>query len=108
MSNRIDTIARHVANGFGRRDFLAGVTAAMAAALFGASCNKEPTTATTKACTNCCKQYPTYNCCENANVCCDANYPHHCPGSTSCYKYFTDAQKVCGNNYEICYGCQYV
>lgn len=107
MGEQFDRIARSVANGWGRRGFLEGLTAAVAVLVFGDSCKREPT-APNKACTNCCKQYPNYNCCEKSNSCCPADYPHLCPNGTSCYKYFTDAQKACGNNYEICYGCRYV
>lgn len=35
---------------------------------------------------------------------CDVDYPHYCPSTNKCYKYFTGAQEACGNNYVICGG----
>lgn len=37
---------------------------------------------------------------------CDTAYPHYCPSNDTCYKYFTEAQKACGNNYVICGAAQ--
>jgi hypothetical protein len=47
---------------------------------------------------------PNSACCVAHHKCCDPAYPHHCAETSKCYKYFTDAQQACGNNYEICGG----
>ena len=53
----------------------------------------------------CCPTDKTSHC-ELHRKCCSSEYPHHCAGSNTCYKYFTDAQEDCGTSYEICYGCR--
>ena len=47
---------------------------------------------------------PKTACCVNHRRCCDPAFPHHCAETGRCYKFFTDAQRGCGNNYEICGG----
>ena len=47
---------------------------------------------------------PETACCVSHNRCCKPEFPHHCAETSKCYKYFTDAQAACGNNYELCGG----
>ena len=45
---------------------------------------------------------PETECCVAHRKCCKPEFPHHCQETRKCYKYFTDAQAACGNNYELC------
>jgi hypothetical protein len=47
----------------------------------------------------CCK--PGRLCCGGGS-CCPGDTPHFCPVSNMCYKYYSDAQKDCGNDYKVC------
>lgn len=50
--------------------------------------------------TGCCEV--GFGCCFRDRVCCPGRFPHHCPGSGRCWAFFTDAQRECGNAFEVC------
>jgi hypothetical protein len=107
MNDLFDNLSRRAATGVSRRSALGTVILGLLGLTVGAGCREYPDdysdndpTGPGPSKSPCSAPKSAY--CEAHKACCDPSFPHHCANNNTCYKYFTDAQKACGNSYEIC------
>ena len=95
MDEFFDRVSRRLASTMSRRSAMGTLFATF---VLGEAC----TSATDGGSDSCSCDNATHGCCVQHEVCCPAEFPHHCQNTGTCYEFFTGAQAACGNEYEIC------